>query len=171
MIDWSDPDYVSKGAFQATVQSVSIQCADPTAPGSGVTSYVYGPSSSQGTPNITFSSASTTIELSSGQNSTSSPQNGTSGSGSSSGSSGGATQNDKTSSNNNSLASKFTTPVIVGVAIGGVVVLLLGALAIRACMNRNRKGAPLLGSGAQSYQPLGAPAPPPVDTNYSGGRY
>lgn len=165
MINWNDPDYVSKGAFQATIQSVSIQCADPTAPGSGVTSYVYGASSSQGTPNITFSSEYTTIDLPSSQNNTTSPQNdSTSPSGNSSGTSG-----DQSSS----LASKFTTPVVVGVAIGGVVALLLGAFAIRVCVHKFSSGrrAPILGSDAQSYHPLGAPAPPPADTNYSGGRY
>ena len=144
------------------MQSVSVQCADPTSPGSGVTSYVYGPSSSQGTPNVTFSSASTTIDLSSGQNNSGYPKS--AGSASSSGSSGGASSGDQGSSNSNS---KFTTPVIVGIAIGGVAALLLGALVIRACAHKfgSSKG------GAESYQPLEAPAPPPVDNHYSGGRY
>ena len=165
MINWNDPDYVSKGAFQATIQSVSIQCADPTAPGAGVTSYVYGASSSQGTPNITFSSEYTTIDLSLSQNNTSSPQNDST---SPSGNSGG-TSSDQSSS----FPSKFTTPVVVGVTVGGVVALLLGAFAIRVCVHKLNSGkrGQILGSGAQSYQPLGAPAPPPADTNYSGGRY
>ena len=168
MINWNDSDYVSKGAFQVTIQSVSIQCADPTTPSSGVTSYVYGESSSQGTPNITFSSASTMIDLSSSQNNTStSPQKD---SASSSGNSGGTSTGGQSSSNNESLASKFTTPVIVGIAVGGTVALLLGALAICMCM-RKFSGNRGLGNNAQSYQPLGTPAPPPVDTSYSGGRY
>jgi len=58
MINWSDPDYVSAGHFYALYQSVSVECNDTVAPGSGITSYVYGSNSSLDTPSIAFSNAS-----------------------------------------------------------------------------------------------------------------
>ncbi|KAF8556833.1 glycoside hydrolase family 16 protein [Imleria badia] len=61
MINWSDPDYVSAGHFYALYQSVTVQCNDTTAPGAGVTSYVYGTNSSLDTPSVAFSNASTLI--------------------------------------------------------------------------------------------------------------
>jgi len=61
MINWSDPDYVSAGHFYALYQSVSVECNDTTAPGPGITSYVYGPNSTLNTPTIAFSNASTLI--------------------------------------------------------------------------------------------------------------
>lgn len=77
MINWNDPDYLSAGTlhhprflakahdrpghFYALYQSVSVECNDPTSPGPGITSYVYGPNSTLDTPSIAFSNASTLI--------------------------------------------------------------------------------------------------------------
>jgi len=58
MINWDDPDYKSAGHFYAMVESVDIQCADPTTPSSDITSYVYGANSSTMTPSVTFSNQS-----------------------------------------------------------------------------------------------------------------
>ncbi|KAK2461213.1 hypothetical protein APHAL10511_006740 [Amanita phalloides] len=60
MINWNDPDYESAGHFYAEVQSVQVQCADPVAPSSNVTSYVYQ-SNNADNPSIAFSNASTLI--------------------------------------------------------------------------------------------------------------
>lgn len=49
------------GHFYALFESVTVQCNDTTAPGAGVTSYVYGPNSTTDTPSIAFSNASTLI--------------------------------------------------------------------------------------------------------------
>jgi len=66
MINWNDPDYTAAGnKFQATVSSVSVKCADPTAASANTTSYVYGTNSSDSTPKITLSSASTLLSGSS----------------------------------------------------------------------------------------------------------
>ena len=77
MINWNDPDYVSAGRsnylyrspeiharighFYALFESVTVECYDPTTPGPGITSYVYGTNSSLDTPSIAFSNASTMI--------------------------------------------------------------------------------------------------------------
>ncbi|KAG8216933.1 glycoside hydrolase family 16 protein [Butyriboletus roseoflavus] len=77
LIDWANPDYISAGTlyhlrfvtsahdwpghFYALFQSVSVQCNDTTAPGPGITSYVYGPNSTLDTPSIAFSNASTLL--------------------------------------------------------------------------------------------------------------
>jgi beta-glucanase (GH16 family) len=61
MINWNDPDYVSAGHFYALFESVTVECYDPTTPGPGITSYVYGTNSSLDTPSIAFSNASTMI--------------------------------------------------------------------------------------------------------------
>ncbi|KAF8635468.1 hypothetical protein AX15_000441 [Amanita polypyramis BW_CC] len=60
MINWNDPDYQSAGHFYALVQSVTVRCADPVAPGPNITSYVY---KSNNTANVavSFSNASTLI--------------------------------------------------------------------------------------------------------------
>ncbi|KAF8735906.1 hypothetical protein AX14_001284 [Amanita brunnescens Koide BX004] len=60
MINWNDPDYQSAGHFYALVESVTVQCADPTPPGPNVTSYVYL-SNNATDVDIGFSNASTFI--------------------------------------------------------------------------------------------------------------
>lgn len=52
---------IGLGHFYALFQSVSVQCNDTTAPGPGVTSYVYGANSSLDSPSISFSNASTML--------------------------------------------------------------------------------------------------------------
>jgi len=61
MINWNDPDYKSAGNFYVRVQSVTIKCADPKRPAANITSYVYGPNTSDSTPSIAFSNRSTLL--------------------------------------------------------------------------------------------------------------
>lgn len=59
MINWDDPDYKSAGHFYALVQSVSVNCTDPTSEPSDTTSYIYGKNGSLDTPSVAFSNKST----------------------------------------------------------------------------------------------------------------
>ncbi|KAI0743192.1 concanavalin A-like lectin/glucanase domain-containing protein [Irpex lacteus] len=59
MINWDDPDYKSAGHFYALVQSVSVNCTDPTSEPSDTTSYIYGKNGSLDTPTVAFSNKST----------------------------------------------------------------------------------------------------------------
>ena len=47
------------GHFYALVESVTIDCQDPTTPDAGTTSYVYGKNSSSFTPSVAFSNLTT----------------------------------------------------------------------------------------------------------------
>ncbi|KAM6503356.1 glycoside hydrolase family 16 protein [Amanita muscaria] len=60
MINWNDPDYQAAGHFYALVKSVTVQCADPVAPGPNITSYVYQ-SNNTANLSVAFSNASTLI--------------------------------------------------------------------------------------------------------------
>lgn len=59
MINWDDAEYKAAGHFYALVQSVSINCTDPTSEPADTTSYVYGKNASLDTPSVAFSNKST----------------------------------------------------------------------------------------------------------------
>lgn len=61
MIDWKDPDYVSAGHFYALVNSITVKCGDPQAPGVNITSYKYGTNTTAETPSIAFSNQTTLL--------------------------------------------------------------------------------------------------------------
>ncbi|RDB29724.1 putative glycosidase crf2 [Hypsizygus marmoreus] len=61
MINWKDPDYVSAGHFYALVKSITVKCADPTAPAADTTSYVYGTNKTAETPSVAFSNQTTLL--------------------------------------------------------------------------------------------------------------
>ncbi|PFH50606.1 glycoside hydrolase family 16 protein [Amanita thiersii Skay4041] len=60
MIDWNDPDYKSAGHFYARIQSVTVKCSDPVAPGPNITSYVYSSNSTK-EPAVSYSNKSTLL--------------------------------------------------------------------------------------------------------------
>jgi beta-glucanase (GH16 family) len=131
MIDWSDPDYVAAGHFQAFVSSVSVVCASSSSQNSNVSSYVYASNSSTSTPNITLSIASTLID--------------------------GATS-DGSSSISSSTLKKIG--ILVGCGVFALIVsALLVRMCLR--MRRRRAKATtggVIGSG-QTYRPLHDPIP------------
>ena len=59
MINWDDAEYKAAGQFYALVESVSINCTDPTSEPADTTSYVYGQNASADTPSVAFSNKST----------------------------------------------------------------------------------------------------------------
>jgi hypothetical protein len=60
-INFNDPDYKSAGNFWASIQEVTIKCADDKAPAQDTTGYVYGNGTKPTSPNVAFTNTSTLV--------------------------------------------------------------------------------------------------------------